>query len=364
MHVTHDLGVGGLPRVVQALCTATDPDRFEVSVLCTRGKGPFAETLETRGIRVYELERPAERPDYFPFRRIAAVLSRNGIDVVHTHNTDPFVGGAIGAALARTPTLIHTDHARTFPDKVRYMVAEHFLAYRAYRVVGVSEDTTEKLHRYERIPRHKLMTIPNGIDLSPFDRLPPNDEARAALGIVGDGPVIGFSSRIEEQKGIPYLLEAMVRVRTAFPSVKLILAGEGSRRTELEEKVRQLELDDHVRFVGVVMDVPRFLAAVDVYVLPSIWEGLPMALLEAMAAGCPVVASAVGGIPTAVAHEVTGALVDPQQPEPLARELERLLGDPDLRRRLGAEARRVCYERFSASAMAAQYEALYARQGP
>lgn len=364
MQVTHDLGVGGLPRVVETLCRTIDPTRFEVSVLCLRGKGPLADALEADGFRVVEIERPEGRPDYFAFRRVAQVLRAERIDVIHTHNTEPFVNGTIGALLAGTPTIIHTDHARPFPDMFRHMLSEHVMSYFARAVVGVSEHTTENLRRYERIPRRKLRTIINGIEGDKYSASGARAAVRESLGIGPDVPVIGFASRLAEQKGVPYLLEATRGLRTQFPQLQVLIAGDGELDEPLRMQARQLDLDGTVRFLGVRRDVGALLQAFDVFVLPSLWEGLPMVILEAMAAGCPIVATAVGGVPAALEHEVSAWLVPPQDVHALTEGLAAVLSDAGRRERYRRAARRRFDERYSAERMAREYERLYLGSRP
>ena len=362
MQITHDLQVGGLQRVVVTLCRAIDPERFDVSVLCLREAGPLARELESIGVPVITLPRDPHRTDYFAFRRVARVLRERQISVVHTHNTEPFVDGGIAARLAGVRTLVHTDHARDFPDKVRYMLAEHVMAWNAYRVVGVSEDTTRNLAHYERIPRRKLVTITNGIDGEPYSQPLDRARLRQELGIAGDGPVIGLGARLVEQKGITYLLQAMRVLRDRVPGLTCMVAGEGPLEAELRAEAGRLGVGDSVRFLGVRLDMPRLIRAFDVYVLPSVWEGLPMAVLEALAAGCPVVASNVGGVGAALTDGVTGSLVPPRDPAALAGAIESLLRDEARRSRYAGAGRTLFNERFSAESMARKYEKLYLRE--
>lgn len=359
MQVTHDLGVGGLPRVVETLCRTIDPARFEVSVLCLRGKGPLAESLEADGFSVIELDRPSGRPDYFAFRRVARVLRERGIDVIHTHNTEPWVNGTIGGLMANRPVVIHTDHARPFPDMLRHMFSEHVMSYFARAVVGVSEHTTENLRRYEKIPRRKLRTIINGIEGGKYSARGERAAVRAALGIAPDAPVIGFASRLAEQKGIPYLLDASVGLAARFPGLQVLIAGDGELDDELRARASAMNLDGTVRFLGVRRDVAALLQAFDVFVLPSLWEGLPMVILEAMAAGCPIVATSVGGVPGALQHDESAWLVPPQDVRALEDGIATVLSDPARRERYRNNARRAFDERYSAERMAREYERLY-----
>ena len=221
-------------------------------------------------------------------------------DLLHSHNTQPLLDAAIAAILTRHVALVHTDHARSFPDKLRYMMLEHVLSWRAHRIVGVSQHTTENLNRFERIPLRKLVTIPNGIDGGPFERPVDRARVRASLGVPDGAFQLLFASRLEPQKDVPTLLRAVALLAARLPRLHLVVAGGGSARAALESMAADLGIVDHVSFVGIRLDMPDVLRASDAFVLSSTWEGLPMVILEALAAGCPIVATAVGGVPSAV----------------------------------------------------------------
>ena len=362
MQIVPNLGLGGLERVVVTLCTALDSDRITPSVLCLRGRGMLADELTSRGIPVLEIDHVPDEPDYFAFRKVARVLREQAIDVIHTHNTQAFLDGTVGGLLAGTRTMVHTDHARSFPDKLRYMAAEHVMSHFVHRVVGVSEHTTTNLHRYERIPRRKLTTIANGVDGARYDVRIDVAAKRRALGLPESGPVIGLGARFTDQKGIIYMLQALTILQRSFPDVSLVLAGEGPLEDDLRSASRELGIEAAVHFVGVRPDMAELLKVFDVYALPSVWEGLPMALLEALAAGCPIVATDVGGVPSAITHNETGLLVPPRDPGRLAAAIATVLTDASLRASLIGRGRRTFEERYSARAMARQYEALYFRE--
>src|SRR5262245_52057078 len=169
VQISHGMGTGGLERVIVTLCRGIDRDRFEPEVVTLKYLGPLADELADIGIRVKLVNSVEGKADYIAPLRVARELRDLRADVVHTHNTQPFLEGGLGAVLARTPTLVHTDHARLYPDKFRYIAAERLMAKFAYRVVGVSDDTTAALTRYHRISPAKLCTIPNGIDGTPFE---------------------------------------------------------------------------------------------------------------------------------------------------------------------------------------------------
>lgn len=361
VQVTHDLGVGGLPRVVTTLARTLDPAEFDVEVLCLNQGGPFARDLEEQGIPVHVLGRRGRWLDYFQFGRVAGHLRRRCPDIVHTHNTQPFIDGGLGALLARVAVHVHTDHARHFPDKRRYLLAERLLSTRTYRVVGVSEDTSRKLVSRVGIARHRVETVANGI-VDPLSRpLPTREQKREELGIPDDAPVLGVGVRLSDQKGLSYLIEAMPRVQEEVPGVRLLIAGYGPQERELREQVDRLSVGDCVSFLGRRLDMLAVTRTFDVYVLPSIWEGMPMVLLEAMALGRPIVATPVGGVPTLVDHGRNGLLVPPREPVTLAEALTDLLRDPEKRKRFGRESRRRFEEGFTAEVMARNYADLYRR---
>lgn len=362
MQITHDLAIGGLQQVVVNLCRTINKDIFNVSVLCLRELGDFVPDVEHMGIRVTLI--PQEKSvDYFSFLKVAKILRQEKIDVIHTHNTQPLIDGTIGALIAGVKTIIHTDHARDFPDKRRYMFAEWAMSHLVYKMVGVSEHTVANLRKYERIPLKKLKTIPNGIDGEKYKVSIDKERKRREIGITNEGPIIGLGVRITEQKGITYLLQAMPAILKQFPELSLVIAGDGNLVERLKQEVRRLNIDKNVYFIGPRLDMPELLKLFDIYVLPSLWEGLPMVLLEAMAAGCPIVATDVGGNRQAITDGYNGSLVESRNPSQLARAVINLLSDQDLRKTYIHNALKVFINSFSAVIMTHHYEKLYLRDG-
>lgn len=361
MQITHDLGLGGLERVIVTLLRTIDRSRFEPSILCLRRLGPMAAEIEGLDVPIFQVPWTMGKPNYLAFREVGRVLRAQEVDVIHTHNTWAFVDGGLGGMLAGVRTHIHTDHARTFPDHLRYVMLEHFLSYRAYKVVGVSQHTADNLHDYEWISRRKLTVITNGIETDRFQSPIDKGAKRRALGLPPQGLIIGLNARLTPQKGVTHLLQALPAILRRFADVTVVVAGEGDLLPALEAEADALGVAAHVHFLGLRTDVEELLQLYDVYVSPSLWEGLPMSLLEAMAAGCPIVASDVGGVSTALRHRVSGTLVAPRDPSALAAALTELLADPDLRRRYSLAARKDAIDRFSAAAMTRRYERLYMR---
>jgi glycosyltransferase involved in cell wall biosynthesis len=362
MHITRTLGMGGMEHVISTLCRTLDPGEFECSVLCLKGAGPVAEELDAAGVQVHQIESQEDVPDYLASLKVRSLLRRHRVDVVHTHNTTALLFGASGARMAGVRTIVHTDHARSYPERRRITIAENLVARLVYRVVAVSEETRTDLWRRIGIPERKLAIIPNGV--APGAEVEPSEVAsiRQALGVGPDDVLVGLGARLVEQKGLAYLVEAMDEVQQRNPKVRLVIAGDGDLRESLEQDVAQRGLAGTVQFLGMRRDLSRLLRAFDLYALPSIWEGLPLVVLEAMAAGLPLVASDVGGVATAVTHQANGLLVPPKDVGALSASILTLAADPELRGRMGRKGREVFDRQFSAEAMARQYSALYRRQ--
>ncbi|MCI5164772.1 MAG: glycosyltransferase [Candidatus Electrothrix sp. GM3_4] len=360
MQITHDLAIGGLQQVVVNLCRTIDRNKFHTTVLCLRALGPLVEEIERLGIKVMLLPQKKSGTDYFSFLKVAKILRKERIQVIHTHNTQPLLDGTIGAILSGgRQRIIHTDHARQFPDKKRYMFAEWCMSHFVYKVVGVSEQTTDNLWSYEKIPRRKLMTIENGIDGSLFQISIDKQAKRKELGIPAVGPVIGAISRIEKVKGIKYLLQAMPKIINKFPDITLLIVGDGSEKSSLKAEARQLDVEKNVKFTGARDDIPEILQVLDIYLLPSLSEGLPMGLLEAMAAGCPVIASDVGGIKSVVTNKETVIIVEPGNVQDLLFAVICSLRKTYLEQSVACEVCSALPEKYCAEAMMQKYCDLY-----
>ncbi len=359
LQITHDLAIGGLQQVVVNICRTIDRKQFDVTVLCLRELGELVPEIEKLGIKVILVPQKENGTDYFSFLKIAKILREEKVDIIHTHNSQPFIEGTIGAILTGVKTIIHTDHAREFPDKRRTMFAEWLMSHFVYKVVGVSEHTSLNLNKYEKISTKKIMTIPNGIDETIYNININTEKKKHEFGIKGNGPIIGLGTRLSEQKGITYLLHAMQYLIKEFPDITLIIAGGGGLEQKLKTEARDLGVDKNTLFVGSRSDIPELLKLFDLYVLPSLWEGLPMVLLEAMAAGCPIVATDVGGNYMAITHGVNGSLVEPCNAEIFAEEVIKILGDNKLRRKYIENSYSVFRRNFSAALMTERYSKLY-----
>lgn len=360
--ITHDLNIGGLQRVAVDIALNLDRARYEVAVCALREGGPFEKDLEEAGIPVHKVPGTPGRVDYCSFWKIRAVIARVKPDVVHTHNTQPFIEGTLAAMLAGRPVVVHTDHGRQFPDKRRYMWLEWLASKAASAIVSVSDDNKASLVRYEHIAEEAIQVIPNGIDDKKYRAGIDHDLKRAGLGVERDAwPVVGWCGRLSPEKGLPVLIRAVPELVRRYPRLRLLLMGDGPVRHALETLAESEGVASHVRFLGARSDVPEVLQVLDLFVLPSLREGLPLVLLEAMAAGVPIVATDVGGNRQAVQEGANGVLVPPDDPESIAQAVSRLLDDESLRQAFSHEARRRFADQFTVGRMVERYEDVYRR---
>ena len=277
--------------------------------------------------------------------------------VFHAHLNGPLAckDGLIAAALARVPAVVATAQLFVNRRHHRFIYAQQrFVTALVDRYIAVSHEVAARLGETFRIPARKVNVVHNGVTV-----LSTNQPANAALRFALTGstgrPMILTAARLAGQKGLCYLLEAAALV----PEAMFVLAGEGPERANLEAQAAKLGLNQRVLFLGYRQDIADLLACCDLFVLPSLFEGLPLSILEAMAANKPVVASGVGGNSEAIVHGETGLLVPPADPAALALAIQTVLSNPDLARRLAAAGKARVHEHFSTEAIVKQVVDIY-----
>ena len=362
-HVVLSLDCGGLERIVLDLARSGPGLGQEVSVICLERLGTLAPQVEGAGSRVVALgKRPGLDPE--TTGRVAAALRYLRPDVVHTHQIGALYYAGPAAQDEGVPLVVHTEHInqvakhRGLRDRLRMRILWWRAGRYARRFCCVSEDIASEVCGYGAVPRGKVRVVRNGIDTMKF-RGRGDGAVRASLGIPADAPVVGTIGRLNEVKCQDLLIRSFGRVREQSPAAHLLLVGDGPSRDDLRALVEDLGLRDRVHFAGYQAEPERFLKAMDVFALASRAEGLPLAILEAWAAGLPVVATRVGGIPLVVEHGRTGLLAESGDEEALADHLRRLLSDPGLRRRLGESGRERAEADFDTRRMAGDYHRHY-----
>lgn len=356
------LATGGTQRHLQQVLGLLDRQRFETEVFTLRPGGEIERQLRAAGVAVSSLDVPGRLTAPAAVRallRTARRLRARRIDVVHGYQWRPSLVGALVGRLAGVPLLLASKRSLTGGDRG---------ALRAWRRIARQVDTVLVNADALRIEgeshgmRCRWTLLQNGIDVDAFRVGATTAAAKAAFGLVGDRPVVGTVGRLEWRKGHDVLLAAAERCRHARSAPQLLVVGDGPSAEELRRTASSLGIAGDVRFTGTLDDVRPALAAMDVFVLPSREEGMSNALMEAMAAGRPIVATDVGGNGEVLDRGRLGVLVRSDDAMALADGVSGLLDDPDRAAALGAAARAFVTERWGARAMVAELEAFYQRR--
>ncbi len=354
VHVLSSYGVGGQERVALDLAIGQRARGHRVGVisLAPEPDGAMAKEFAEAGIEVGRVaKRGGIDPTLVP--RLARELRARQADVVHTHNPLPLIYGAPAARLVGA-VAIHTKHGVN-PGGRAHMMLRRAAAQLVHAFVAVSDTTAAQARMQRDMPAGRLHTIPNGIRL---ERYQPNPEARAAARVelgLGDAWVVGTVGRLDDYKNQVLLVRAMAKLVSS--RVRLVIIGDGPSRATVEAEVAKLADPRWVVVTGRRMDVPLLMPAFDVFALSSKTEGLPLVVPEAMSVGLPIIATAVGGLPSVVDDDF-GILV-PVDESALRGALERLAGDHEAARAMGVRAREVAQARYSHDRMVDAYLDLY-----
>jgi glycosyltransferase involved in cell wall biosynthesis len=362
MQLVLSLSPGGTERLVIEICRRLAPS-VDSTVCCLDKPGDWAPQLTSTGIPVFALDR---KPGFHPSLaiRVGRLIERHEIEVVHCHHYSPFVYGALATVLTRlrrSVRLVFTEHGRLSdaPPSTKRRWVNPLLARLPGQVCAVSADLKRHMVA-EGFPPDRIRVLYNGIDPG---EVPGEDErlrVRAELGILRDAYVVGTAGRLDPVKNLPALVDAHAALAQHSPGARLVIIGSGPMQAELESQARTRGIADVVHFTGYRADVRALMAACDVYVNCSTYEGVSLTILEAMAAGLPVVATRAGGNPEVVVDGETGVLVPIGSPA-LTEELIALAGNPLRRRALGGAARQRVVRHFSIDRMVEEYSQAYSR---
>jgi len=358
MQVVHGLNVGGMEIMIHRLVKRLDPRRFRSTVCCFDVRGSLAEDLERAGVRVVLLRRKPGVDYRYPFR-LAQLLRRRKADVAHLHSELGFIYGVPAARLAGTPAVVYTEHGRCFPASARKTLANCVLATLNVHTVPVSRSLQKEMIAHENFRPSRMTVIPNGVP----DSLRPNEDMlcrlRAAMGAGPDNVLLGTMGRLMEVKDHIGLIRAMPGLLATHPQARLAIMGRGELHDFLQREIHRLNLDKSVVLTGERVDVAPYLHAFDIFVLSSKSEGLPLCLLEGLAAAKPAVAMNVGGVGEVLDEGVDGFLIEPANYEQFAQRVRCLIDRPDLRATMGKRGREKYLAHFTLERMVERYTALY-----
>jgi len=363
-HITTGGDRGGAKTHLLTLLPRLKQEEYRVKLICLND-GPLAAEGREQGLAV-EVYPLTGMWDLSVIWRLAAGMRRESVGIIHTHGVRANFCGRIAARLAGVPQVLTTVHSLVTLDyhtKLQNILsgwAERMTAPLTDRFIAVSGALGQKLIQ-AGIPPRKVVVIRNGIDTSAY-RQPPAAviaAGRQSLGLPPAGPVVGVIGRLVPVKAYDDFLAAAALVSRARPDVKFLITGDGPGEASLRDLARSLGLTDKVIFAGFRRDIPVVLAGLDVFVISSVSEGLPLVLLEAMAAGRPAVCTAVGGIPEVITDGVNGMLVKVHDTGELAAKVLAILQDKELSASLGARAQATVAEHFDADLQAAAMDRLY-----
>jgi glycosyltransferase involved in cell wall biosynthesis len=363
---------GGTRKHLMYLATSLDQSRFDLTVICSTRRNPsFTDDIETllkRGVhvKVIQMARPI-RPfaDLAARVRFYAFFRKGSYDIVHAHSSKAGFLGRMAARMARVPVVLYSPHAFAFQRGILgtngwYLLLERIAARFTDAIIAVSDGERETALQYHVTGKDGVITIKNAIDISEFDPACDAGDLKAELGIADAPKIVGMVGRICTQKGYRYFIEAAAQVTKERPDIRFVLVGNGNLARARYE-IDQCGAGKSVILAGQREDMPRLYALFDVVVVPSLWEGLPYVILEAMAMGKPVIATRIPGNSEVVDHGETGYLVRPGDAREIAAALLGILGDAATAAEMGRRGRAAVEGRFALDQNISAFECMYER---
>ncbi|MCX7805321.1 MAG: glycosyltransferase family 4 protein [Planctomycetota bacterium] len=366
---------GGVRKHLRDLILGLPSGKFEIAALLgDRGEPGFAEDVrkfQARGAIVSLIRMGREISpvaDFRALRTLQAAIKSLRPDIVHTHGSKGGFLGRLAASSTGVPRIVHTPHTFAFQwargtRRWAYMAAERFAAGRCHMFVAVGPSQRDLIVASGLAPPERIRLIENGVDHAVLFRPETRAEIRRELGIGEGAAVVGMVARLAPQKGVRRFVEAARLVADAEPEARFVLIGGGPLEGQVRSQVSSLRLADRLLVLGHREDAERLYPAFDVFVLSSLYEGMPYVLLEAQAAGLPVVATNVPGNSDAVSDGETGILVPPEDTGAIAGAVISLLRDPQRRCRMAGAGRRLVAERFALREFLRRHEELYLETG-
>jgi glycosyltransferase involved in cell wall biosynthesis len=348
----------GVKRLFAWMIPEFDPARFDVSLVSLRKKDLSEETLDALGIDITYLHKSKFDPSTLP--ALLKVIDRKKIDILHLHGYGATTFGRMAAAMRRIPAVLH-EHANLTDTPWFQKVADRLLEPYTDLAIAVSQSTATFVINARLVSSEKVKIVYLGAPLDEFSRVRSHEEvasAREALGLHSEDFVIGSVTRLHESKGNSYLVDAAARVIRERPRARFCLIGEGPLRPALEAQANSLGLGDRFLFAGFVRDVAGALAAFDLSVFPSLWEGTPLTVFETMAAARPIVATDADGLLDVLVSGQTALIVPKRDAAALAQRMIDLIDRPEERSRL-AHAARDAARQYDIATFVRKMERLY-----
>lgn len=358
LHLTTDSRIGGTEKNIISLVTHLNKDRYENTVVALMPGGEMIDGLRGYGIEA-ECLGMWNKFDLSAIFKLYRIFREKKIDILHTYLFHANVLGRMVGRLAKVPVIISS--IRVMESRRHHLWIDWLTNWMVDAETCVCEAVRKFTMERVGIRPDKLVTIPNGIDVREYNLDIDLGGEKRKLHIESNYPVLGVMGRLHEQKGYIYLLRAMVKIVKKYPRTILLVVGDGPLRKRLEGECAKLGINEAVKFLGFRKDIKELMTLMDVFVLPSLWEGMPNVLLEAMALGRPVVATRVGGAEELIEDGVTGLLVPPADEGTLAEAIINILTREDKGKKLSEIAKREVERRFALEDTIEKTERLYER---
>ncbi|BAO45448.1 glycosyltransferase [Thiolapillus brandeum] len=361
LFINSSLGMGGIETLLLELCRDMKTQGcYEPGICIFETEGVLQNEYEALGVPVYIIPKKPGLDYSLPFK-IRRLIRKEHYDLVHVHNQMSWLYGGTGAILARRP-LVYTEHTsleKFTPEQQRKLKTILFwIGRKTAQVTTVAKHLIPSLEKDLGIPGDRITNIYNGIDPEPYQLEIDRARKLEELGLPADSRVVGIVASLTQAKDHVTLLRAFARVLQDVPAAQLLVAGQGPLKEQIVAETAALGIGGHVHFLGVRRDIPELLQVFDIFTLSSLIEGLPISLLEAMASGCPIVATRIPGVDELV-DEKSGILVPHSHPEELAAALVRVLVDDELAHSLGNGGRQRILDEFSFEGMIKAYLSCY-----
>jgi glycosyltransferase involved in cell wall biosynthesis len=359
LQVASGLNFGGYERVISNLCENIDPHEFEVSVICTKFLGHFGAQLRESGFDVSSFEDETEGvAGRFVPAYVFGQLKRGEYDIVHTHGTSALLDVAPIAPLFPRTKFVHTFHYGNYPHRpMKYLLLEALFSRFADELVAVSHFQRDAILEVFRLADNRIRTIWNGVNIE--SSTADENEMLRDLGIGSGKIVVGTIANVIEQKGYEHFLEVASIVCAEIPNVVFVSVGGGALQDEIRAAARESLFADRLFFLGYRSDATEILGIFDVFILTSLWEAMPIVLLEAMAYSKPIVATNVGDNSRMVVNGLNGYITEPKDIQSMSKRLLRLVQDSEQRRQMGNAGFERYRDNFTAEVMVSRYQDLY-----
>lgn len=359
MHITYSLNMGGLEKFVIRMIDYLDKEKYQGSICCLSDELALQAEIREKNI---PLEICPKKPglDFKLIPQLMKVFKKNKIDLIHTHNPAALLYGGIAAKLTGIP-FVHTEHSNVHKDRKNLMRVEKMVLRLADKIICDTYEVQREMHNLHKVKDDRVCVIHNGIDYEPYGKKVDRSAIRKSIGLTDDDFVVGAVGRLTPIKDQKTIIQAIAKVNVGASgrSPVLIFVGDGEIRQELEDLTDSLGVRSKVSFLGMRNNVPELLQAMDVFMLCSLYEGMSLALLEAMAAYKPVIATYVGGNPEVIVQDHTGFLVEVGAVDEIANTITKMMNDPALVLSMGKKSRQRIEEHFGLDYMMTNYEKAY-----